>query len=86
MTEKKFGEDLFFAFGEFMISIPPFKDRIEDIPYLAKRFCNEAATELKKNRSLLFPWSPKAAQTVSLAVKHEETQKYDGPGGAPVRG
>ncbi len=45
---KKFREDLFFRLGEFMITIPPLRERTEDIPFLAQRFCNEAATDLKK--------------------------------------
>ncbi len=45
---KKFREDLFFRLGEFMIIIPPLRERTEDIPFLAQRFCHEAATELKK--------------------------------------
>lgn len=48
VAEKKFREDLFFRLGEFMIVIPPLRERTEDIPFLAQRFCNEAATELKK--------------------------------------
>ncbi len=48
VTEKKFREDLFFRLGEFMIIIPPLRERTEDIPFLAQRFCNEAAAELKR--------------------------------------
>ena len=48
VAEKRFREDLFFRLGEFMIIIPPLRERIEDISFLAQRFCNEAATELKK--------------------------------------
>lgn len=48
VLEKKFREDLFFRLGEFMITIPPLRERPEDIPFLAQRFCNEAAAELKK--------------------------------------
>ncbi len=48
VVSKKFREDLFFRLGEFMITIPPLRERTEDIPFLAQRFCNEAATDLKK--------------------------------------
>jgi DNA-binding NtrC family response regulator len=48
VAENKFREDLFFRLGEFMISIPPLRERSEDIAFLAQRFCNEAAAELKK--------------------------------------
>lgn len=55
VAEKKFREDLFFRLGEFMIIIPPLRERIEDIPFLAQRFCNEAATELKKQIRMISP-------------------------------
>jgi len=48
VKEKKFREDLYFRLCEFMILIPPLKQRVEDIPFLAKKFCFEAARELKK--------------------------------------
>jgi len=45
---KKFREDLFFRLGEFMIKLPPLRERIEDIAFLAQRFCREACSELHK--------------------------------------
>ncbi len=48
VKEKKFREDLYFRLCEFMILIPPLKQRVEDIPFLARKFCFEAARELKK--------------------------------------
>jgi DNA-binding NtrC family response regulator len=53
VAEKKFREDLFFRLGEFMIIIPPLRERTEDIPFLAQRFCTEAATELKKQTRII---------------------------------
>ena len=43
-----FRPDLFYRLSEFTISVPGLKERQEDIPYLAKRFADEAAKELKK--------------------------------------
>jgi DNA-binding NtrC family response regulator len=48
VKEKKFREDLYFRLCEFMILIPPLRQRIEDLPFLARKFCFEAARELKK--------------------------------------
>ncbi len=43
-----FRQDLFYRLNEFTISIPPLRDRKEDIPYLAKRFLSNANKELNK--------------------------------------
>ncbi|MBI5167035.1 MAG: sigma-54-dependent Fis family transcriptional regulator, partial [candidate division NC10 bacterium] len=45
----KFRQDLYHRLNEFSIHIPPLRERREDIPYLAKRFLDEAKMELKKN-------------------------------------
>jgi len=44
----KFRQDLYHRLNEFSIHIPPLRERKEDIPYLAKRFLDEANMELKK--------------------------------------
>lgn len=44
----RFREDLFFRLGEFMITIPPLKERVEDILFLAQKFLVEASTDLNK--------------------------------------
>jgi DNA-binding NtrC family response regulator len=43
-----FRRDLFYRLNEFTITIPPLRDRKEDIPYLAKRFLDNANLELNK--------------------------------------
>ncbi len=47
-TSGAFRQDLFYRLNEFTISIPPLRDRKEDIPYLAKRFLSNANKELNK--------------------------------------
>jgi DNA-binding NtrC family response regulator len=44
-----FRSDLYFRLNEFTISIPPLRERREDIPYLAKRFVDIANIELSKS-------------------------------------
>lgn len=44
-----FRRDLFYRLNEFTIYIPPLRDRKEDIPYLAKRFLDNANMELSKH-------------------------------------
>ncbi|MFH1573843.1 MAG: sigma-54 dependent transcriptional regulator, partial [Acidobacteriota bacterium] len=44
-----FRRDLYFRLNEYMISIPPLRQRREDIPYLAKRFMDITNIELSKS-------------------------------------
>ena len=45
----RFRSDLYYRLNEFSIKIPPLRERKDDIPYLAKKFIDEAVRELKKN-------------------------------------
>ncbi len=44
-----FRRDVYFRLNEFTISIPPLRERKEDILYLAKRFMDQTNLELQKN-------------------------------------
>ena len=46
-----FREDLFFRLGAFIITVPPLRDRREDIPPLVHTFLIRAATRMKKDVS-----------------------------------
>ena len=43
-----FRTDLFYRLNEFTITIPPLRERKDDIPYLAQRFLGQANSELNK--------------------------------------
>ena len=44
-----FRRDLYFRLNEFTIQVPPLRERLEDILYLAKRFMDLTNVELQKN-------------------------------------
>lgn len=46
VQERKFREDLFFRIGEYIITLPPLRERAEDIPFFAARLLDAAASEL----------------------------------------
>jgi DNA-binding NtrC family response regulator len=51
----QFRQDLYYRLGEFTISLPPLRERPEDIPYLAQRFVEEAAMDLARPVSRISP-------------------------------
>jgi two-component system nitrogen regulation response regulator GlnG len=54
LTEK-FRLDLYHRLNEFSINVPPLRERIDDILYLARRFIELTAIELRKNEPILTP-------------------------------
>jgi DNA-binding NtrC family response regulator len=46
IVEKQFREDLFYRLNHFVITLPPLRDRTEDIPELAKYFVQRYSSEL----------------------------------------
>ncbi len=49
LKQKKFRADLFFRLGEFLIVIPPLRQRGEDVLVLAEKFFAEAGSEFQKS-------------------------------------
>ena len=46
--EGKFRQDLYYRLAEFTVNLPPLRDRMEDLPFLAQRFLEEACVEFRK--------------------------------------
>jgi two-component system, NtrC family, response regulator AtoC len=48
VVEKRFREDLYYRLNEFTITLPPLRERPDDVLFLAKKFIEEACAELNK--------------------------------------
>jgi two-component system nitrogen regulation response regulator GlnG len=102
MDEGSFRKDLFYRLNEFSVTVPPLRDRKEDIPYLAKRFLDLANAELRKevkgfsesalDMLLDYPWPGNVRQLRStirratLLADDEITKKHLDLKSAPMPG
>jgi transcriptional regulator with GAF, ATPase, and Fis domain len=68
VKSRTFREDLYYRLNVFPITLPPLKDRPQDIPSLAEHFMNRVAARLKKD-----------VQKISAATMTNLTE-YDWPG------
>lgn len=64
VEENTFRKDLFYRLSEFMIYIPPLRERVEDIQFYAEKFFREVAEDLDK------PLQGISESTISLLEKY----------------
>ena len=60
----KFRQDLYYRLAEFTINLPPLRERMQDLPFLAQRFLEEASVEFRK------PMAPEWGQATAPLMAH----------------
>lgn len=64
VAERRFREDLFYRLGEFVITMPPLRERAYDIIFFAEKFIRESCSDL--NRQV----RPLAPDAVDVLMRH----------------
>jgi len=64
VAERHFREDLFYRLGEFVITMPPLRERAYDIVFFAEKFIRESCSDL--NRQV----KPLAPDAVDVLMRH----------------
>lgn len=62
VQENKFRLDLYFRINTFLLQLPPLRERIEDIPILARQMLKQIAADLRRNELVLSPEAEKILQ------------------------
>jgi DNA-binding NtrC family response regulator len=63
-SDGRFRPDLYFRLAQYTISLPPLRERVDDIPYLARRFIAEVGVELRRPVQEITP------EALSLLKQH----------------
>ncbi|HEX2523674.1 MAG TPA: sigma 54-interacting transcriptional regulator, partial [Terriglobia bacterium] len=65
VSDGKFREDLYYRLKVFEISVPPLRERKEDIPLLSQHFLNQCTQSVRKQIRALAP------ETLALLIEHD---------------
>ena len=63
VASQQFREDLYFRLAVFPVMIPPLRERVDDIPLLARHFIERYCTDLRRKRLVLSPAAVEAVRT-----------------------
>ena len=63
VASQQFREDLYFRLSVFPVMIPPLRERVDDIPLLARHFIERYCTDLRRKRFVLSPAAVDALRT-----------------------
>ncbi|MGC2063347.1 MAG: sigma-54 dependent transcriptional regulator [Thermodesulfovibrionales bacterium] len=64
VAERRFREDLFYRLSEFVITMPPLRERAYDIIFFAEKFIRESCSDLNRQER------PLAPDAVDILVRH----------------
>jgi DNA-binding NtrC family response regulator len=74
VAQRRFREDLYFRLSVFPITVPPLRERRQDIPTLARYFVERFCREMKKKTLVLSPQSVEALQNYDWPGNVRELQ------------
>ena len=74
VTARRFRQDLYFRLSVFPITMPPLRDRVTDVPILARHFVERFCRDQKKKPLLLSPAALEALQAYAWPGNVRELQ------------
>ncbi len=76
VEEQKFRSDLYYRLKVFPITVPPLRDRVEDIPMLVRHFTQKFAQRMKKQIETIPSEAMKALQTYHWPGNVRELENF----------